>query len=196
MKTKLGPKLCLYPSLTVLLGAHVDGKANFITVAHLGILNYGSPQYISFGMHKSHHTNLGIHEHREFSVNIPSEDLIAETDYCGIVSGKKTDKSGVFELFYGQLQHAPMIQSCPVTMECVLHDTLTLGEHEIFIGEVANVHAEEAVLTDKGDDIDVSKVRPLLFDMALKNYWALGAPVGKCWKDGLEIKKKLKEQTL
>ena len=194
MKTTLGTKLFLYPSLTVLLGTHVQGRPNFTTVAHLGILNYGQPQYLSFGLRAAHYSCEGIREHGQFSVNVPSQDLMTATDYCGVVSGRKTDKSGVFELFYGQSEHAPMIRACPVTMECSLHQTLRLGEHDIFIAEIIQTHADPAVLTDKGDDIDVSKVRPLLFDMALKNYWSLGQPLGTCWKEGLALKKHFKEQ--
>jgi len=40
-----------------------------------------------------------------------------ETDFCGIMTGKKTDKAALFEVFYGELKTAPMIRQCPVNME-------------------------------------------------------------------------------
>ena len=58
-----------------------------------------------------------------FSVNIPSENPIVETDYVGLVSGKKTDKSDLFEIFNGELENAPMIAQCAINMECRLYDT-------------------------------------------------------------------------
>jgi flavin reductase (DIM6/NTAB) family NADH-FMN oxidoreductase RutF len=189
MKKNLGPVNALYPSLTVILGAVVEGKPNFLTVAHVGVMNHGTPQYLSFGLGKVHYTNQGIHLHKEFSVNIPSENLMVETDYVGLVTGKNTDKSTLFDLFYGELQHAPMIQACPVTMECRLHSVVDFPTHDVFIGEIVATHADPAVLGPK-DIIDGAKVKPLLFEMSSLQYFSLGRPLGKCWSVGKQLKQK------
>lgn len=187
MKKTLGGINALYPTPTVIVGAIVDGKPNFITIAHIGIVNHAKPYLISISMGKVHYTNPGIRENKEFSVNIPSENLVAETDYVGIVSGKKVDKSGVFETFYGSLSKAPMIKACPVCMECRLFDTYNTPTHDLFIGEIVEAHAEESVLTE--GKLDVSKVRPLLFDMHTVKYWSLGPAVASCWSVGKQLKK-------
>ena len=93
MKTKLNGINVLYPTPTVLIGAIVDGKPNYITIAHIGIVNHARPYLISISSAKAHYTNAGIKENKAFSVNIPSEELVVETDYAGLVSGKNTDKS-------------------------------------------------------------------------------------------------------
>jgi len=93
MKIKLGAKNCLYPLPTTLVGAKVGGKPNYITIAHVGIMDLGS---VSLGMAKIHYTNAGIKENKTFSINIPSIEMVKETDYCGIVSGKKADKAKLF----------------------------------------------------------------------------------------------------
>ena len=188
MKKDLGSVNALYPSLTTILGADVNGKPNFIAVAHVGIMNHGTPQYLSFGLGKIHHTNIGIHEHREFSVNIPGESLMVETDYVGLVTGAKTDKSGVFELFRGELTHAPMIVECPVTMECRLHSVVDFPTHDVFVGEIVRTYADETVIGEN-DKIDVTKVKPLLFDMNSIQYYALGSALGACWNVGKQLKK-------
>lgn len=188
MKKDLGPANAMYPSLTTIVGAVVNGRPNFLAVAHVGIMNHGQPQYISFGINKAHYTGPGIHEHREFSVNIPSEALMVETDYVGIVSGKKTDKSTLFELFTGELQHAPLIAQCPVCMECRLYQVVDFPAHEVFIGEIVKTWADESVLTEKGH-IDPAKVRPLLFDMGTLSYYGLGPVLGGCWNVGKKLKK-------
>lgn len=186
-KKKLGRVNALYPSLTTILGTRVEGRPNFITIAHVGILNHGDPQYLSFGVHKSHHSNKGILEHREFSVNIPGRELVTETDYFGIVTGKTTDKSQVLDLFYGNSENAPMLKGCPVTMECRLKETLDFNTHDIFVGEILETHADESVLCD--GKIDISRVQPLLFDMASLKYWSLGQPVAGCWNAGKALKR-------
>ena len=188
MMKNIGPVNALYPSLTTILGAHVEGRPNFLAVAHLGILNHGQPQYLSFGLSKTHFTNRGIKENGQFSVNIPSQEQVVETDYVGLVSGNKTDKSKVFELYYGDLKEAPLIASCPLAMECLLHEVLDYDTHEIFVGRIAATHAREDVLKD--GKIDLTAVRPLLFDMSSVAYFSLGERVAGAWNAGKAMKKK------
>jgi len=184
----IGPVNALYPMPTTLVGSTVDGKPNFLAVAHVGILNHGTPQFLSIGLGKAHYSNAGIHENRTFSICLPSEDLMAETDYCGIMTGKKTDKAALFDVFYGELKTAPMIGQCPVNMELRLHQVLDFATHDIFIGELVQTYAEEGVLS--GGKIDLAKVRPLLFDMASVKYWRLGSAAGQCWHVGKTLKGK------
>ncbi|TXT61365.1 MAG: putative NADPH-flavin oxidoreductase [Promethearchaeota archaeon] len=55
-------------------------------------------------------------KNKEFSVNIPSEDMVDVTDYCGITQGKRKDKSILFEAFFGELKNSPLINVAPVNM--------------------------------------------------------------------------------
>ena len=112
---------------------------------------------------------------------------MVETDYCGIMTGKKTDKAALFDLFYGELETAPMIRQCPVNMELRLHEVLDYATHDIFIGELVQTYAAAEVLT--GGKVDIAKLRPLLFDMASVQYWRLGPAIGKCWNVGKRLKK-------
>jgi flavin reductase (DIM6/NTAB) family NADH-FMN oxidoreductase RutF len=184
----MGPVNALYPMPTTLVGATVNAKPNFLTVAHVGILNHGTPQYLSIGLGKVHYSNGGIFENRTFSICLPTEDLIEKTDYCGIMTGKKTDKASLFDVFYGELETAPMIRQCPVNMELKLYQVLDFRTHDVFIGELVQTYADEVVLTS--GEIDVAKLRPLLFDMTSKKYWSLGRSVGNCWNIGKSLKEK------
>lgn len=183
----IGPINALYPMPTTLVGATVHGKPNFLAVAHVGILNHGTPQYLSIGLAKIHYSNAGIHENKTFSICLPSEDLMLETDFCGIMTGKKTDKAALFELFYGELKTAPMIRQCPVNMELKLDDVMDFPNHDIFIGELIQTYADDTVMDD--GKIDIARLRPLLFDMASKKYWSLGQPAGNCWNVGKSLKR-------
>jgi flavin reductase (DIM6/NTAB) family NADH-FMN oxidoreductase RutF len=188
MKNKLGGINVLYPTPTTILGAIVEDKPNFITIAHIGIVNHAKPYLISFSLAKPHYTNAGIKENKAFSVNIPSEDLVVETDYVGLVSGKKTDKSDLFEIFSGELEFAPMIKACPLNMECRLYDTYDTPTHDLFIGEIVETYADESVLTE--GKVDIAKLKPLLFDMSSVKYWSLGDVVAGCWSVGKQLKRK------
>ena len=184
----IGAINALYPMPTTLVGATVNAKPNFLTVAHVGILNHGTPQYLSLGLGKVHYSNAGIKENQSFSICLPSEDLMVKADYCGIMTGKKTDKAALFDIFYGELETAPMIRECPVNMELKLHDVLDFANHDVFVGELVETYADDHVLAD--GKIDIAKLRPLLFDMASMKYWALGSSLGQCWRVGKSLKKK------
>ena len=113
--------------------------------------------------------------------------MLAITDYVGLVSGEKVDKSILFPIERGGLAHAPLIANCPLSMELKLHQTVTLGQHEIFIGELVNTFVDEACLTDGKPD--VAKIDPLLFDFMKIDYWSIGQRTGKPWRDGKSLKK-------
>jgi flavin reductase (DIM6/NTAB) family NADH-FMN oxidoreductase RutF len=181
-KTELGPVNCLYPLPTTLVGVNVNGKPNYITIAHVGILDFGS---ISLGMSKTHYTNAGIRENGTFSVNIPSVKMVRQTDFCGLVSGKKVNKSAIFHNFYGTLGTAPMIRECPVNMECELVRTVDFPAHDVFIGKIVNTYCDPCVITD--GTVDVTKVQPILFSMNDRSYYHLGERIGRAWEIGKEL---------
>lgn len=176
-KRAIGAKNFLYPMPTILVGADVNGKPNYLTVAFCGIVQ-ASPPMISVTLGKMHYTNEGIRENKCFSVNIPSRYMVEATDYCGIVSGKKVDKSSIFKTFYGKLEKAPMIFECPVNLECRLVKTMDFGvANEVFIGEIVESYAEERFLCNGTPYIE--KVEPIVFSIYDNNYWGIGEHLGK-----------------
>jgi flavin reductase (DIM6/NTAB) family NADH-FMN oxidoreductase RutF len=184
MKMELGAKNCLYPMPTVLVGALVNEKPNYITVAHVGIMELES---VSLGMNKRHYTNQGIKAAKTFSINIPSTAMLKETDYCGLNSGKERNKADLFKTFYGTLKTAPMIEQCCINMECELIKTVDFPNHDIFIGKIVNTYCDENCLTD--GEVDVEKVQPILFVMNNQSYYSIGDKLAKAWNIGKELNK-------
>jgi flavin reductase (DIM6/NTAB) family NADH-FMN oxidoreductase RutF len=184
LKVKLGVRNCLYPMPTTLVGALVNGKPNYVPIAHVGIMELTS---ISLGMNKSHYTNQGIKEQKTFSVNIPSVKLVKETDYCGLVSGKNEDKATLFTTFYGALKTAPMIEQCCINMECELVRIVDFPNHDVVVGRIAETYCDEGVQTN--GVVDFGKVQPLLFVMNDAGYWKIGGKVAKAWDVGKELMK-------
>jgi flavin reductase (DIM6/NTAB) family NADH-FMN oxidoreductase RutF len=179
LKIELGPLNCLYPMPTTLVGTTVEEKPNFITIAHVGIMDPGS---VSLGMSKAHYTNAGIKQYGTFSINLPPAEMVQETDYCRLVSGRRVDKTKLFNVFYGTLKTAPMIAECPISMECKLTKVVDFPKHDIFIGEIVATYAEETVLTD--GVVDYSKVQPFFFTMTDNGYWKLGERFAQAWSVG------------
>jgi flavin reductase (DIM6/NTAB) family NADH-FMN oxidoreductase RutF len=139
---------------------------------------------ISVSVGKRKYSNGGIKEHGTFSVNIPSVDLVEKTDYCGSVSGRKTDKSALFTNFYGALETAPMIEECPINMACRVIQTLELTTHDAFVGEIVETYCDEAYLVD--GKVDFARVQPILFTTD-SNYCKLGERFAQAWHVGRKL---------
>ena len=174
------------PITTVtILGSHVQDRPNFMALGWLTRCNF-KPPMIAISVNKSNQSCIGILESGEFSVNVPTTDMVSITDYTGLVSAKKTDKSNLFETFYGQLKRAPLIKECPINVECRVAEKVELATNFLFVGEVVGVHAEESVLTEGRPDPE--KVYPFVLSMPDNRFWSLGECVGLAWHEGKSIK--------
>jgi flavin reductase (DIM6/NTAB) family NADH-FMN oxidoreductase RutF len=80
-----------------------------------------------------------------------------------------------------------MISECPVTMECMLVHAMELPTNTLFIGEIAGVYADLAVI--KNGIPDFIAIDPLLLTMPDNTYWRLGEVAGKAWSAGMKLKK-------
>ena len=130
------------PLPIVIAGALVQGKENYLTIGAYGIMSI-QPPVVYISSMKAHYTNAGIKETGYFSINVPPAGLVRKTDYCGLVSGRDTDKSGVFTPFYGKKKLAPMIRECPVNALCKLVKTVELPNNDVFIGDVIEYYLDK-----------------------------------------------------
>ncbi len=172
----------------LLVGANVDGKPNFMTAAWGGIAN-SEPPMLSVALNHRRYTLKGIKQNWTFSVNVPSVDQVKEVDFCGIKSGAKEDKVRAckFKVFYGKVETAPMVEQCPVNLECRIEHMLDLGSHVLVVGKIEEVYVSGNCFT--ADHVDVKKIRPMLWTTLPANvYQELGETVGKAFKIGLELR--------
>lgn len=187
-KILMGPQTLICPMPVLLVGSNVDDKPNFMAVAWGGIAN-SEPPMISVAIRHTRHTLKGIRQNGTFSVNIPSADMVREADYCGITSGAKVDKVEAcqFEVFYGKLDSAPLIEQCPVNLECKVIHVLDLGSHALIVGRIEETHVSQNCLTDGKPD--VNKIKPITYiDSPIARYQALGEILAKAFSVGRELK--------
>lgn len=176
-KKQFGAKTFIYPMPVIIAGANVNGKPNFNTIAYCGVVQ-SNPAMISLSMDKKRYTNKGIKENNTFSINIPSERMVRITDYIGIYSGLNVDKSKLFKIFYGKLSTAPMIEECPINIECRLISVMDFGgKNDLFIGEVVETYSEDRYMTN--DLPDIKKIKPIVFSRYDLNYWNIGKHLGE-----------------
>ena len=186
-RLNIGNNPFLMPMPVVIVGACIGERPNFMAVGWASRVN-AKPAIMSVAIGR-HATAEAILETGEYSINIPSVDLLEKTDLVGLVSGSGFDKSSLFEVYYGSLRKAPMIGQCPVAIECKVIQVVELPLDRLFIGEVKGTWTQERYLTDGSPDIQ--KVRPFCLTMPDNRYWSVGSPVGRAWHDGLGLKDSL-----
>jgi flavin reductase (DIM6/NTAB) family NADH-FMN oxidoreductase RutF len=184
-KVMMGAQPMLWAHPTVLVGADVDGKPDFAVVAWTGAAA-STPPAVSIALQHPRYSLKGIRRNLTFSVNIPSREMVRETDYCGLISGAKTDKvkDCKFKVFYGKTPNTPLIEQCPINMECEVLHILNMGSHALVIGKVVETHVSDDCLTDGKPD--VTKVKPFAF--VLGKYYAIGDAFADAFSIGKEIK--------
>ncbi len=160
-------------------------KSNIITIAWTGILNSNPPKtYIS--VRPSRHSFDIIKETKEFVINLTPTSLVREADYCGIYTGAKVDKFQKCKLTKGAPSQVacPIIEECPMNLECRVTDIVELGSHYMFIADIVAINVDESLL---GEDGKLHLEKAKLAAFAHGEYFELGKKIGKF---GFSVKKK------
>lgn len=178
MKVEKKPVTALQPVPVVLItSADGQGNPNIITVAWAGTL-CSEPPMVGIGIRPSRYSHGLIKQSGEFVINIPQEDQLKLTDYCGMVSGRDVDKFAAtgFTAHPASRVKAPLIKECPVNLECVVRQVIGLGSHDLFLAEIVAYHVDREVMNEKGR-IDPSRFKPFAYNGQL-SYMSLGAEIG------------------
>jgi flavin reductase (DIM6/NTAB) family NADH-FMN oxidoreductase RutF len=173
------------PMPMTVIGTAINGKNNFMAAGWVTRVN-ANPPMIAIGIGSHHYTAELIQKNKTFSVNICGKDMLVKTDYCGIYSGGKTDKSDIFSTFNGKLPGAPLIEGAIVALECTLVEAVKLQTNTLFIGEITGAWSDDRFITNKFPDY--KKGDAYFLTMPDNSYWAMGEQIGKAWSDGKDYK--------
>lgn len=135
----------VFPSFPVIMASmEHKGKKNIIT---LGLFHQFSfnPPIIGIGVSPTHHSYGMIRDSGQFVINVPIKELVPQTLFCGIKSGKTVDKfkETGFTAKRGKNVRAPLIVECPVNLECRVINEYKIGDHQWFIGMVEKIHIDD-----------------------------------------------------
>ncbi len=186
-KVRMGPQTWLFPLPALLIGTVVEGKVNVMTAAWGSIAN-AEPPMLCVAIRRSRYSRKGIDPGGAFSVNVASASQFREVDFCGIQSGAKTDKPAKcgFSVSYGTLEKAPLIEQCPLNLECRVAHIVELGTHSLVVADIVEVHVSEACLTD--GKLDVQKLDPLIYLTGpARKYVHAGMAAGDAFSAGLSL---------
>jgi len=172
---KPGTMVYPVPAVMVTCGSTVE-TYNIITIAWAGTINT-APAMTYISVRKERHSYDLIKESGEFVINLTTEALVKQTDFCGVRSGRDMNKFEVTGLTPVEASYvkAPLIEESPVNIECRVTEIKELGSHDMFLAEVLAVHVDDQYIDDNGKfHLDHSK--PICYSHGA--YYGLGKQLG------------------
>lgn len=187
MKQSWRPGTMVYPIPAILVSCGTStSDCNVFTAAWVGTI-CSDPAMCYVSIRKERHSHHIIEQTMEFTLNLTNEDLARATDWCGVRSGRDYDKFREMNLtaIEGEKVKAPTIDQSPMSIECRVREIVHLGTHDMFIGEVLNVRADEKYIDPTTGAFDFKKAK--LITYCHGEYFKLGDAIGNF---GWSVKKK------
>ena len=178
--TLLPPSTLLSPTPVALVSCaspQAPEKPDMVTAAWVGTVN-SEPPMVSVSLRKNRWSHGLITASGEFVVNLPDEKMARALDFCGVRSGRDIDKAKETGLEYmaaDRLDTAPAVAGAPLSLCCKVRQTLELGSHDMFIGEIVSVMVRDDLM-DKNGKLRLEKAGLIAYSHGL--YQKLGDVIG------------------
>ncbi|MBR2942982.1 MAG: flavin reductase family protein [Clostridia bacterium] len=126
-------------------------RANMITIGWTGVIN-SDPPMVYVSIRKERHSHAQVKQSGVFCINLTTQALCKATDYCGVKSGRDTDKFADLGLhaFYPDGFDAPALQEAPLFLCCRVKQVVELGSHDMFIANVEQVYVRDSLFKEDG----------------------------------------------
>lgn len=151
-KIKYDGAAMLNPVPVVLITSkNSNDKINVFTVAWCGTV-CTKPPMLTISIRPERLSYEYIKESMEFVVNLPTNDMTKKVDFCGVRSGRDVNKIEAmdFKLSPAEIVECPIIEDCPISLECKVKSITPLGSHDLFLAEVVKIHVVEDLVDNKG----------------------------------------------
>ena len=168
-KTKIDmPFRPVYPSPAgLIVSIDENKKPNIMTAAEVFNIGLKKPAIIGIALRKATYTHSLITKTAQFTANLPTAAILEKVDLVGTISGRDgLDKFSEYGLtpLKSSVIEAPIIEECPVNLECRLLNVTEVGDHDLFLGEVVAMHVDsdkvgenQRVLIEKVDGFLVAE---------------------------------------
>ena len=185
MKKQISPGALLSPVPAVLVSCGSIEKPNLLTIAWVGTV-CTHPAMVSISVRPERFSYPLIKESGEFVINLPGESMVRTLDFCGVRSGRNTDKFAVCGLTAVPAAgvSAPAVAECPVSFSCKVKEVIPLGSHDLFLAEIVAIEAEDWLFEESGR-LALEKMGMVAY--AHGEYFSLGEKLGSF---GYSVRKK------
>ena len=179
MRVDWKPGTLIYPLPAVLIscGSMEDGQTNILTASWVSTVCTNPPMCV-VGIRPERYSHDLIQEHGAFGINLSTVSMARETDWCGVVSGRKMDKFEAcgFTKEAGSTLGVPLIEESPISLECRVREVTPLGSHDLFLAEVVGVRTDEQYIDPETGAFDMKRAGLLVY--AHGEYFGLGEYIG------------------
>ena len=188
MKKRLGPSERLYPMPCPLVVGGTVEEADLLAVAWINVVA-STPPSIAMGLRRTRRTLELIQMTGEFTVNVPSTSMAAVVDYCGLVSGRAHDKPAEtgLTLAPAAVVSTPIVEECLYNLECRVTHEHAIGDYVLVVGEIVESHAEESILDESGEKVDVTALDPLVYIPGSREYRGLTPKLADAFSIGKSL---------
>ena len=185
MKKQISPGALLSPVPAVLVSCGSVEKPNLLTIAWVGTV-CTHPAMVSISVRPERCCYPLSKESGEFVINLPGESMVRTLDFCGVRSGRNTDKFAVCGLTAVPAAgvSAPAVAECPVSFSCKVKEVIPLGSHDLFLAEIVAIEAEDWLFEESGR-LALEKMGMVAY--AHGEYFSLGEKLGSF---GYSVRKK------
>jgi len=182
-KTKVNvPFRPVYPSPAgLIVSIDENKKPNVMTAGEIFNIGLKEPAIIGIALRKATYTHSLIIKSAQFTVNLPTAAILDKVDLVGTCTGRNgLDKFAEYGLtpVKSSVIDAPIIEECPVNLECRMLNVSEVGDHDLFLGEVVAMHVDSDKLGEN-QRILIEKVDGLLF--AEWGYYRFGEKIGEIY---------------
>ena len=168
--------ILLAPVPPALISCGTVDKPNVMTAAWTGIIN-SEPSMTYVSIRPSRFSHALIKQSGEFVINLTTLSLVEAADYCGVKSGRDTDKFAAMHLtpIACSKISAPQVLESPLSLECKVKNIMSLGSHDMFVAEIVAVNVDEKFIDVKGH-LDLEKAGLVAYSHG--HYYTLGRNLG------------------
>ena len=169
----------VYPSPAgLIVSIDENGKSNIMTAGEIFNIGLKEPAIIGIAIRKATYTHSLISKTMEFTVNFPTVEILDKVDLVGTISGRKgLDKFAAYDLtpLKSDKVLPPIIEECPVNLECKALSITEVGDHDLILGNVVSMYVDSDKL-DENQKIQIEKIDGFLY--AEWGYYSFGTKLG------------------
>ena len=147
MKREIDTKKLYYGFPVILIG-YKDPKWRYNVTTSSSSYSLGN--MITVGIRTNSNAEKNIKEYKEFTVNIPCQEILNKVEIAGFHPGQ--NKIGMADITYdsGKYVDAPILDECILSIECKVEHIVEYGGYTNFIASIKRRVVEESVIDEEG----------------------------------------------
>ena len=147
MKREIDTKKLYYGFPVILIG-YKDPKWRYNVTTSSSSYSLGN--MITVGIRTNSNAEKNIKEYKEFTVNIPYQEILNKVEIAGFHPGQ--NKIGMADITYdpGKYVDAPILDECILSIECKVEHIVEYGGYTNFVASIKRRVVEESVIDEEG----------------------------------------------